>query len=435
MARTLLARAAGAARLVFPFTLRGLLLSLLAAGLLAAGLLRADLAALFWGSSFLLYAAYALVAGHLFRLALLRRQGRVQDMVSVVLPPEGIFPGEETEARVDARLARASPPGFSLDVSLPLTWQDRRIVALAARVPPGSSTRTVRFHAPWRGAYASSSVELECRDVLGFSAGRISLPLRESLTVYPLLRDPGAAARFMEQADEAAVESPQRRRSDDLLEARKYYPGDDVRRLNWKVFAHLNELFIRMGEEVPPPEARVLFVLDTTANPLVPHASAADYLDSLVSCCVSVMDTLMDARVEVMLSQPGMRECPTFVSRTALLAHAADASWTDAAWTPDLPNRPLHAAVFSSPGSPGLPRIMAALSARGWSASLFIKGLDAPPPRARRLVTDLLLLPRDGRRINGGAGPGKRETRALADAAARDLAFFQGGKVKHAVEV
>jgi uncharacterized protein (DUF58 family) len=356
-------------------------------------------------------------------------------MVSVVLPPVGLFPGEETAARVEARLPRAAPPGFSVHLALPLAWQDRRICSAATRAPPGSSRQVVRFRARWRGAYASTVVLVECRDILGFTAGRFSLPFREQLTVYPALRDPGAAARFMEQADESAVESRQRRRSEDLLEARKYYPGDDVRRLNWKVFAHLNELFVRVGEEVPPPESRLLFVLDTTVNPLVPRALRADYLDGLVSSCVSVADALQDARREVMLSQPGQRECRSFGSRAALLTHAADVAWTDAAWTPDLPTRPLHVAVFSSPGSPGLSRIMATVRSRGWSSSLFIKALEPVPPRAQRGMIDLLFLPRDGAAGRRAEGASEKERRALSEAAARDVASWTGGKVRHAAEV
>jgi hypothetical protein len=244
----------------------------------------------------------------------------------------------------------------------------------------------------------------------------------------------------MEQSDESAVESRRRRRSEELLEARKYYPGDDVRRLNWKVFAHLNELFLRTGEEVPPPEARLLFVLDSTANRLVPRAGAADYLDALVSSCISVMDGLLDAQRETMLSVPGRRECVSFGSRAALLTYAAGVSWTGEPWAPDLPARPVHVAVFSSPGSPGLSHIMTRIRSAGWSASLFIKSLEPGPPRRPRGVVDYLLLPRDGEAERRGPATrdgrvSRAEQRALADAAAGDLSLYAGGKVKHAVEV
>ena len=59
------------------------------------------------------------------------------------------------------------------------------------------------------------------------------------------------------------------------------------------MFAHTDELFLRIGEEVPPPESRILFILDTTEGPFVPRSAAADYLDSLVESCASVMTHLV----------------------------------------------------------------------------------------------------------------------------------------------
>ena len=40
--------------------------------------------------------------------------------------------------------------------------------------------------------------------------------------------------------------------SNDYYESRKYYPGDDIRKINWKVFAHSSELHIREIEKSEP---------------------------------------------------------------------------------------------------------------------------------------------------------------------------------------
>jgi uncharacterized protein (DUF58 family) len=430
------------ARAFFPLSLRGLLIVMLSAGILATGLIRADLAALFWGSSFLLFIAYAMAANHLVRLTLRRRRDTQPDFLSLALPPAGIFPDEEAEARVAARLPRSFPPGISVRLLLPLSWHERRFEGISLRLAPGKNEKTLPFTARCRGAYASAEAILEARDLLGFSVSRLSVPLRESVTVFPSLRAPLELTRFMEQADDSAVYVRSRRRSEELLEARKYYPGDDVRRLNWKVFAHLNELFLRIGEEVPPPESRILFVLDCAANPLVPRALAADYLDRLVETCASLIVSLLGRRIDVMLSVPGGRECRSYTeeSRAALLAALADAWWTDADWKPELPGRRgLHVAVFSSPGSPGLERILSRVRSQGWSVSLFIKGLDPEPPADARRLKEMLFLPEKrnaGRQGASGTAAGK-ERAALADALARDLATYRGPswKVRHAAEI
>jgi uncharacterized protein (DUF58 family) len=431
-----------AARKLVPLTPRGFALVAIAAAALVIGILRTDLAALFWGASFLLFALFALLAGHLFRALLRRRGRRTIELLSVLLPSAGVFAGEQAEAQVSADLPRRFPPGFAMRLSLPLAWHDRRIDAVALRLSPGKTKGSVAFTAAHRGTYASSEAVLEARDILGFTRHRLSVPLRETLTVFPSLPAGKPLSPFMEQADDASADARRRRRSEELLEARKYYPGDDMRRLNWKVFAHLNELFLRIGEEVPPPESRILVVLDCTANPLIPRRAAAGYLDTLVSACASLMAELIDRRMEVMLSLPGTRECRAYAeeSRPALLAALADAWWTDAPWAPDLPGRKsLHAAVFSSPGSPGLRPILALVQRRGWSASLFIKAPQEVPRRQPWRLRDLLFLPpRYSADLPPRASQGDREQRALSDALSRDLATYGEpavGLVKYAAAI
>jgi uncharacterized protein (DUF58 family) len=286
-----------AARAVFPLSPRGLVLLALSVLILVEGVTRTDLAALFWGTSFLLFTVYALAAGHLFRLSLRHRNTTAPDWLTVVLPSSGVSAGEDAEAHVAARLPRVVAPGFAVRLTLPLAWHDRRIDSISQRLSPGRNQDSVRFRAAHRGVYTSREAVLEMRDILGFTVHRLAVPLRESLIVFPPLHASDELARFMEQADESSVYARRRRRSEELLEARKYYPGDDMRRLNWKVFAHLNELFLRVGEEVPPPESRILIVLDSTANPLVPHDLAADYLDSLVDSCASLLVSLLVKRI------------------------------------------------------------------------------------------------------------------------------------------
>jgi uncharacterized protein (DUF58 family) len=420
--RPLAAASARLLRLLFPLTIRGVVILVLAAGLLAEGVFRADLAGLFWGSSFLLFTLYALAAGHVFLLAARRSHG-----VSVHVPASGLFPGEEGEAVAAARLPRAFPPGFSVHLFLPLQWQERRIRGIRRRMPPGASDASVVFKAPHRGVFRGTAAVLEANDVLGLTAHRLRFAQAHTVTVYPRVRPAEEFPGLVEQSDDAALDSHRRRRSEELLEARKYYPGDDVRRLNWKVFAHTDELFLRIGEEVPPPESRILFILDTTESLSVPRAARSDYLDSLVESCAAVMTHLVRRGLEVSLSLPGVRECRSFGAGAehALLAALAAAQWTREAWAPELPSRMLQAVVFSSAGSSGLAPIMAAVKTRGWRVRLYLADLAPSAVRAQIRLRDLLLLP------PRAEGPlprsARRGERALfSDALTRDLAEYQG---------
>jgi uncharacterized protein (DUF58 family) len=424
-------------RLLFPLTVRGLVILLLAACLLTTGIVRADLAGLFWGSSFILFILYALVAGHLFLFSVRRR--RTPDSIRFHLPTGGLLPGDENEAVVGARLPRSFPPGFSVHLFLPLSWHERRLDGIHLRMPHGPSQTGLTFRASYRGVYEGTGAVLEAHDLLGLTAHRLAIPRRDRLTVYPALRPVRELLGLVEQTDEAAVDSRRRRRSEELLEARKYYPGDDVRRLNWKVFAHMDELFLRIGEEVPPPESRILFVLDTTSNPLVPRAISSDYLDELVQACASVMAHLVGRGLEVTFSHPGARDCRSYGegSRGALLAALAEAWWTTEEWSPELPARALQAVIFSSPGSPGLPRIMSTVKARGWSAGLFLQDLAPPVPGAGRRVRDLILLPRENPSARRPAILRKRERSTFSEALTNDLEYYRGTaqKVGHAAEI
>jgi uncharacterized protein (DUF58 family) len=428
---------ASRARSIVPLSARGLGISALAAVILAAGVLRADLAALFWGASFLLYAVYALTASHLFRLGLSRRS-RSPGFLSLSLPAGGRSPGEESEAHIGVRVPRAFPPGFALRVTLPLAWQERRIDEVTARLSPGPNERLLKFTPRFRGTYTSREAQLEMRDILGFTMNRLPVAQRESLTVLPSLLPAEDLMRFMEPADQSTVYARSRRRNEELLEARKYYPGDDVRRLNWKVFAHLDELFLRIGEEVPPPEARILVVLDCTRNPLVPARLAADYLDRLVEAAAALMAGLAVRRAEVLLALPGLRECRPYdeESLPRLLSTLANVWWTDAPWAPELPSRrSLHVAVLSSPGSPGLGQIMRVVKDRGWGSSLLIKGLDPGSAPRRLRLKDLLFVPETAGKAR--APLGSQERSALAEALSRDLTAYGGedGQVRHAAQI
>ncbi len=294
---------------------------------------------------------------------------------------------------------------------------------------PGQSQARMTFQAPHRGVYQGGAAVLEAHDVLGLTAHRLAIPRKDTLVVYPEIVPARELVGLVEQSEQAAPDSRRRRRSEELLEARKYYPGDDVRRLNWKVFAHTDELFLRIGEEVPPPESRILFVLDTTANPLVPRSLQADYLDFLVRSCASVMTHLVRRGLEVTLSRPGERECRPFGSgsEAGLLAALAAAWWTDETWAPELPTRMLQAVVFSSPGSPGLPPIMSAVKARGWQTSVYLQDLALPRPRFVRSLRELLLV--TGRPLRTSARTRRRDREGFARALAHDLELYHGTTV------
>jgi hypothetical protein len=54
-------------------------------------------------------------------------------------------------------------------------------------------------------------------------------------------------------------------RDAERYDARRFQPGDDVRHLNWRLFAHTGELFVRIGDELPPPSVAFTVAIDGLA--------------------------------------------------------------------------------------------------------------------------------------------------------------------------
>jgi uncharacterized protein (DUF58 family) len=85
-------------------------------------------------------------------------------------------------------------------------------------------------------------------------------------------------------------------RSDELIEARPYHPGDDTRRINWNAYAHSEILFVRIGEETPPPTINGEILVDARGVD-----SCADE-DQLISTALGIAEELSRRGWTVILS-------------------------------------------------------------------------------------------------------------------------------------
>ena len=355
---------------------------------------RADLAALFWGSTFLLASAYAAIGCLLVRRRLAR----------CMASGPGVPGGDAARLRhgsrappprppVSADLPRAFLPGIEVRVVLAPAWHDRTLGPVAAALAPGVNRLRLPFTAARRGAYALRQATLEAADVLGLARVRLPVPLDERITVPPASVPRRTGAREPGEGGASAEHVRRRRRSDELLETRRYVPGDDVRRLNWKLLAHAGELFVRLGEDSPPPRAHLLAVLDTTECPALPAGLSDAALDGLVEDCASALAALLRQGCAVAVSLAGAPRCETWTAERlpALRALLADAWWAPAGSPFPLPNdRSVRAVVFALAGSLSLDRILADLRSRRWRTTLVLRDPPAPPVRPRATVRALL---------------------------------------------
>lgn len=139
--------------------------------------------------------------------------------------------------------------------------------SVSARVD-GPETITI-LPLPTRGIYRAMAPVTVVSDFAGFFSVGIPHPDKEA--PMPLVVDPvperAKSPEWRNSRFGSFTGKSMYRRSDELYESRPYMPGDDPRKINWKVYAHIGDLSIRQGDLLPPPASEYTFLINTlTAN-------------------------------------------------------------------------------------------------------------------------------------------------------------------------
>jgi hypothetical protein len=193
-------------------------------------------------------------------------------------------------------------PGILVRCRLLLATKDGRRIRYELNPRHQSDTTPHLFKAEKRGAYFSAYDEFAVFDALGFFRFAFRLPVENDarLLACPRAADdpPVVSARAGESSlkPEFSIQ-----RTDNLIDHRPYVPGDDPRRINWKLFSHGGGLFVREGEYEPPPQSNIVILVDTEYDPLLyGKAEAREGIDLLcenalaaaLACTESGMDVL-----------------------------------------------------------------------------------------------------------------------------------------------
>ena len=243
-----------------------------------AGILRNELTLILLGTVFLAILVYSYLG--VFLLGLLHHLSI--RTLSLVISPEAVPAGSEGELYVRTgspaaeyirpdgsttgkiRLFRL--PAILVRCELCLETADGRVIR--HYINPGVGKYS-RFPVKERGAYFGKHDSFVVFDALGFF--RLSLPIRQNegarLLSLPHPREEHISLSVRSGGTEQRND-PNYRKSDELTDHRPYVPGDDPRRINWKLYGHapMGELFVREGESRPPPHSRLLILLDTEAD-------------------------------------------------------------------------------------------------------------------------------------------------------------------------
>lgn len=385
-------------RTIFPFTWRGVFFFFLSLVILTPGIIRSELAALLWGSGFMLLVLYAFGGNHIFRFITKKHLLKTLDAVDCNLPTRGLFPRIKGIAEIKVMLPRIAIPGFQVRFVHCLHWHERPPICVETLLTRGRNTKIVDFTPENRGCYKSSFANLEFKDILGFTKGFLQVRLAEQVRVFPSVDslEEWKSRIVPGEDDDDYIKKTQR--SEELLEVRKYVPGDDIRKINWKIFAHLDEIFIRIGEETHPPESRLLIVLDPTTSAYLPKELSGEYLDDLIEACASVMNLLLLRGLQPMFTTSGGGHPGAFSleKRRELFSLLSEIWWTKK-FALRLPEKTkMQVIVFSSPGSASLEKILYSIHSRNWGVNLYLKRLHyLPPVKKKKSLQNLLFIPEE----------------------------------------
>ena len=206
-------------------------------------------------------AVVRLVSWAVTLLRLLRARRPLLEVPTVL--PRGVA-GDSVD--LSFSLPWRGPMGFSYG-GLELMSGDRTARGHLETEAPGhagTASRTVVFRVSLvlRGYYHLRAVSLHKLDPLGLSGLVLTTMIPADtppLSLPPVLRiaaaeGPTEAPPEIEGHGEGAPRDLlSLQRNDDLIESRRYHPGDDVRRINWSAYARTGELHVKIGEEQPPP--------------------------------------------------------------------------------------------------------------------------------------------------------------------------------------
>jgi hypothetical protein len=159
-----------------------------------------------------------------------------------------------------------------------------------------------------RGIYSGKSGSVFLEDLFGFTRFTLFNGDRVCLYIYPGIEPNGFRKEKVIRGGEKATADFSRMRSDELLETRKYYPGDDARRINWKIYAASGELFLRIGEEIPPPTGEITFLLNSYSQRIYGLSISSSLSDELIKVYLAFITAYVEKGCVVTTLVPGVKD-------------------------------------------------------------------------------------------------------------------------------
>ncbi|GAB1482314.1 hypothetical protein MASR2M78_11290 [Treponema sp.] len=212
----------------------------------------------------------------------------IKDLACTISPREA---GREEECSVSLSGNRIRMGlGLVDQISIKLRTFDGRMLETHLE----NKQKTAQFKAPKRGAYYAPFDFYRIMDVFGFFQVELPLDADKEARLLVIAEE---SATLVETSANSGGNKPRTEthfhRNDDLTESRPYAPGDDTRRINWKLLGHADELFVRVAELENPPKSYFAVLVDSSVDPdIFKENIAPDALDPVCALALRLINEI-----------------------------------------------------------------------------------------------------------------------------------------------
>ena len=283
-------------------TRHGAVYTVMGALLLISGLLRGELLSTVCGGLLTLYASFAVAA---VAVTALCWKSEEPDLA----PEDGGFtvtPARSKTAQSES--AKTFPhciPGTAAFYTIEFSLSPEPTAETAARLSIPLQGIQTKYHPEnlTRGRYFYKRQYLNIRDFAGFFAVSFMQPPCLSvpyIVVQPVI--PPQKAVFPGLRSRAVNDLPSQERTHELYESRPYFPGDDPRKIHWKLYAHTNTLSIKLGAFEPPPVKRLtIYIEEPVCTKKKERAWVASIFNAFIGRLSGVIIELLNAGIQCSL--------------------------------------------------------------------------------------------------------------------------------------
>ena len=286
-------------------TRHGAVYTAMGALLLISGLLRGELLSAVCGGLLTLYAGFAATA---VAVTALCWKSEEPDLASddggfTVIPARSKTVQSES-AKTFPHCVPGTAAFYTIEFSLS-PEPTAETAETAARLSIPLQRMQTKYHPEnlTRGRYFYKRQYLNIRDFAGFFAAAYTQPPCLSvpyIVVQPALSPQKAV--FPDLRSRTVNDLPSQERTHELYESRPYFPGDDPRKIHWKLYAHTNTLSIKLGAFEPPPVKRLtIYIEEPVCMKKKERAWVASIFDAFIGRLSGVIIELLNAGIQCSL--------------------------------------------------------------------------------------------------------------------------------------